>query len=351
MSTIARPQLPTNFMRSRAQEENNDVAKTAERFRERYDGDAANPTARKDEATSLVNEYYDLVTDFYEFGWGQSFHFAPRYLGETFYESLIRYEHYLAAKGGFHEGQRLIDMGCGVGGPLRNIARFTGAQVTGINNNAYQIRRAKRYDASYGLQSRTDYIRTDFNAMPLESGSVDGAYAIEAICHSCDKVRTYKEVFRVLKPGARFVSYEWVLTDKYDHGDETHRQIRHQIELGNGLPSLDHSSVMVSALKEAGFIVEEHFDLIERMDDTEAKNVPWYEPLCGNYTSLMGFRATPVGRWTTGKMIKAMEMARLAPKGSSEAASILEEAAVGLVRGGETRTFTPCYFFSARKPE
>ena len=50
-------------------------------------------------------------------------------------------------------------------------------------------------------------------------------------------------------------------------------------------------------------------------------------------------------------MIKAMEMARLAPKGSSEAASILEEAAVGLVRGGETRTFTPCYFFSARKPE
>ncbi len=26
---------------------------------------------------SLTNKYYDLVTDFYEWGWGESFHFAP----------------------------------------------------------------------------------------------------------------------------------------------------------------------------------------------------------------------------------------------------------------------------------
>lgn len=349
--TMARTWLPTNFMRSRVNEENHDVAKTAERFRERFDGADASPEARKHEATSLVNEYYDLVTDFYEFGWGQSFHFAPRYSGETFFESLARYEYFLAAKGHFKAGDRLIDMGCGVGGPLRNMVRFTNAHVTGINNNAYQIRRAKRYDEQHALQEHTSYIRTDFNTMPLESGSIDGAYAIEAICHSCDKVRTYKEVFRVLKPGARFVSYEWVLTDKYDHTDETHRHIRHQIELGNGLPSLDHASQMVAALREAGFVVEEHFDLIERMDALEAKNIPWYEPLCGSYTSLMGLRATPVGRWMTSKMVRGMEALRLAPKGSSAASAILEEAAVGLVRGGETRTFTPCYFFSARKPE
>ena len=35
----------------------------------------------------MVNNFYDLVTDFYEYGWCQSFHFAPRYKGETFLES------------------------------------------------------------------------------------------------------------------------------------------------------------------------------------------------------------------------------------------------------------------------
>ena len=33
--------------------------------------------SRKEHYQSLINHYYDLVTDFYEFGWGQSFHFAP----------------------------------------------------------------------------------------------------------------------------------------------------------------------------------------------------------------------------------------------------------------------------------
>src|SRR4051794_36862980 len=52
--------------------------------------------ARKSKYTTMVNQYYDLVTDFYEFGWGKSFHFAPRYQGESFQASLARHEHYLA---------------------------------------------------------------------------------------------------------------------------------------------------------------------------------------------------------------------------------------------------------------
>jgi len=39
---------------------------------------------RRANYTTLVNQYYDLATDFYEFGWGQSFHFATRRGEETF---------------------------------------------------------------------------------------------------------------------------------------------------------------------------------------------------------------------------------------------------------------------------
>jgi sterol 24-C-methyltransferase len=41
-----------------------------------------------------VNKYYDLATSFYEYGWGESFHFAHRYKWETLRESIVRHEHY-----------------------------------------------------------------------------------------------------------------------------------------------------------------------------------------------------------------------------------------------------------------
>jgi sterol 24-C-methyltransferase len=87
-----------------------------------------------------VNKFYNLVTDFYEYGWGESFHFGPRARGETFHESLRRHEYYLALRLGLDQNKLCADFGCGVGGPMRNIARFSGAKIVGINNNDYQIK-------------------------------------------------------------------------------------------------------------------------------------------------------------------------------------------------------------------
>ncbi|XLR37427.1 hypothetical protein S83_022087 [Arachis hypogaea] len=44
----------------------------------------------------MVNKYYDLATSFYEFGWGESFHFAHRWNGESLRESIKRHEHFLS---------------------------------------------------------------------------------------------------------------------------------------------------------------------------------------------------------------------------------------------------------------
>jgi hypothetical protein len=40
----------------------------------------------------FVNKFYSLITDFYEYGWGESFHFAAREKGESFENSIIRQE-------------------------------------------------------------------------------------------------------------------------------------------------------------------------------------------------------------------------------------------------------------------
>lgn len=79
---------------------------------------------RKANYTDMVNKYYDLVTSFYEYGWGESFHFAPRWKWESLRESIKRHEHFLALQLGLKKGQQVLDVGCGIGGPLREIARF-----------------------------------------------------------------------------------------------------------------------------------------------------------------------------------------------------------------------------------
>ena len=108
------------------------------------------------------NLYYDLVTDFFEFGWGRSFHFAPRVPGESFKVSLARHERFLAQTLELGPEMVVADIGCGVGGPLMEIARFSGAKIVGVNSNGYQLEHARRFATEAGLAHLADFLNCDF---------------------------------------------------------------------------------------------------------------------------------------------------------------------------------------------
>ena len=60
-------------------------------------------------AGSRKSEYATMmVTDFYEFGWGPAFHFAPRFKNETFQASLARAEYLLATRLGLAPGMKVL---------------------------------------------------------------------------------------------------------------------------------------------------------------------------------------------------------------------------------------------------
>jgi sterol 24-C-methyltransferase len=300
---------------------------------------------RKQNYTKMVNDYYDLVTDFYEFGWGQSFHFAPRHKGESFEASLARHEFYLAHVLGLKPGMKVLDVGCGVGGPMRAIARFSGASITGVNNNDYQIKRGTKQNEEAGLSSITGFMKADFMKLPVPDKSYDAVYAIEATCHAPDKVKLFTELFRVMKPGAMFAGYEWCLTGKYDKNNADHRAIKKGIEEGDALPDIWYEQDVVEALKQSGFEVIDARDVAGNSD----AETPWWLSLSGKW-SITGFKHTPAGRWLTNKLVQVLERTKVAPKGSTAVSDFLNEAAVALVRGGETGIFTPMFFFHVRKP-
>ena len=48
----------------------------------------------------------------------------------------------------------------------------------------------------------------------LQDNTFDSIYSIESTCHSPDRRDIYREIYRVLKPGGKYITYEWCLTDR-----------------------------------------------------------------------------------------------------------------------------------------
>ncbi|KAJ8747040.1 hypothetical protein K2173_011262 [Erythroxylum novogranatense] len=324
--------------------EKNDVLSAVEKYEKYHVHYGGIEEERKANYADMVNKYYDLVTSFYEFGWGESFHFANRFKGESLQESIKRYEHFIALQLGLKPGQKVLDVGCGIGGPLREIARFSFTSVTGLNNNEYQITRMKELNHVAGVDKTCDSVKADFMKMPFPENSFDAVYAIEATCHAPDAYRCYSEIYRVLKPGQCFAAYEWCMTDSFDPMNEEHQRIKAEIEIGDGLLDIRLTGQCIDALKKAGF------EVLWSEDLAASSPLPWYLPLDKSRFSVSSFRATTLGRFFIRSMLKALEFVGLAPKGSQRVQNFLERAADGLFEAGRREIFTPMFFFLARKP-
>jgi len=242
---------------------------------------------------------------------------------------------------------KVLDVGCGVGGPARAIARFSETHVTGLNNNAYQLERARTITAEAGCEANLSWVKCDFMHMPFDDCTFDAIYQIEATAHAPDKAACYKEIFRVLKPGGLFGSYEWCLTDKYDPENPEHRAIKKGIEEGDGLPDISTCDQVVSAMEEVGFEV---LDREDRVVNPVYSDLPWYHALEPKYWPLSNFTQTTLGRYAVHFLVSILEKVGLAPRGSLQVQLFLETAADSLVRGGQLGIFTPTFFTLARKP-
>lgn len=180
--------------------------------------DAKANTARLESYTDVVNGYYDGATELYEYGWASSFHFSRFYKGEGFSQSLARHEHYLASKMQLKPGMKVLDVGCGVGGPAREIQHFSDCEIVGLNNNDFQIGRARKYTVKSGQEGKVTFVKGDFMklAEAFGEGSFDAVYAIEATVHAPTWEGVYGEILKVLKPGgvvSRIVTFIRAIND------------------------------------------------------------------------------------------------------------------------------------------
>ncbi len=296
-----------------------------------------------------VKEYYDLCTEIMEFSWGESLHFAPLSPDESLEDSKIRHQRLMISKLQLQEGMTVIDVGCGIGGPMRRVVREAGVNVLGVNINAFQLGKARSLNAEAGLDHMVDYLETSFMDMgSIADNTFDRGYAIESTCHAPDKAGAFAEIYRVLKPGSLFWGQEMCMTDRFNPDDNQHRAVKQALMYGIALKDIATMGEVNSALKTAGFQIVEGKDRGVHEQDTAT---PWYQPMDSRHgISGNALYRIPLGRKLALGATGLAEVLRVFPKGSAEVIRILDQAANAYVAGGKNGIFTPLYCFLARKP-
>ena len=106
------------------------------------------------------------------------------------------------------EGDRLLDVGAGLGGPARYLAAVHGAEVTGIELTPLYVEVATMLSARAGLSDRTRFLQGDATQMPFAPESFDHAWTQHVAMNIPDKELLYREIHRVLRKNGRLAIHD-----------------------------------------------------------------------------------------------------------------------------------------------
>jgi phosphoethanolamine N-methyltransferase len=173
-----------------------------------------------------ADEYHDNMVTMLELIWGKGY-MAPGGPGNV--AKLL---------GGIDtEGKRILDIGCGIGGPAFEMVRTHGADVVGIDLEAPLVERAMRSAAELDLNDRCEFQVVSAGPLPFADESFDVVVSSGAFTQTPDKAEILAEAHRVLKPGGHLSCYEWQKSEG-EYSDDMHYWFRME-ELTYELDTLD----------------------------------------------------------------------------------------------------------------
>jgi len=108
---------------------------------------------------------------------------------------------------------QVLDIGSGLGGASRYLAREFGCQVTGLELSVKYCEIATEITRWAGLESHACYRHGNALKMPFDDAAFDLIWTQHVTMNVSDKVALYSEMWRVLKPGGTLASYEILAGD------------------------------------------------------------------------------------------------------------------------------------------
>ena len=262
--------------------------------------------------------------------YGPSWHFVPpSRRGQKRDEVQRRLHEHMAEVLELRPGKRVLDIGCGVGGAMRNIARRSRATVEGIALGDDEIELNNRLSRDEGLAELCTATRGDALDMPFADEAFDAAYAIYALKYFNDPSDVLAEVARTLRPGGMFASYDLLRSDDFDERDPKHVALVGRFEYATAMPPLPTKARLREQARRVG---------LELVSDGQFEgSLPWYQCFIENPVLPWLVRSRAMRR-----VVQTAEKAHLLPRGfarfdetfiSGNVSAIIEAGRSGLLDG------------------
>ena len=176
----------------------------------------------------------------------------------------------MAALGDLQSGMRVLDLGCGLGGPARTFAAEYGCTVDGVEIVPGFCRAATMLNGMTGLAGAVTVHEADMRRLPFADGLFDRAMALHVLLNVPDKTALADEVRRVLAPEGKLCLYEVCSGDG--------GPVDYPVPWAAG-PDLDHLAPeedLKAALAESGFE-------LETWEDVTARVLAWFDGLAAQF--------------------------------------------------------------------
>lgn len=182
------------------------------------------PVAAAPTEKAAIRSHYDLATPFYRLVWGPHIHHglwsaedavrdvpevSPREAQEALTDTL-------ASLAGIACGERVVDVGCGMGGSSIRLARSFGCHVTGITLSGVQRRWAATAARLQGVSRLARFSQTDAETADFAPASFDVVWSIECTEHLFDKPAFFHRAAGWLAPGGRVAICVWLAAHDAD---------------------------------------------------------------------------------------------------------------------------------------
>ena len=236
---------------------------------------------RKYISSGLVSFAYDAWTQdkLLEKLWGEHTHLGFYPSGNKkidFRKAKVQFVHELIKWSDLDKlpkGSRILDVGCGIGGSARILAKYYGFNVTGITISPAQVKRARELTPS---ELNCNFQVMDALNLKFDDGTFDAVWSIEAGAHMNDKTKFADEVLRTLRPGGFLALADWNSRDLIAYPPSfierlVLKQLLEKLVYSNFISINEFGNILKTNKNSAGRVISENWN--------SYTNPSWYDSI------------------------------------------------------------------------
>jgi len=218
---------------------------------------------------ATIRSHYQLGTLFYRLLWGPHIHHGLWNSADSQEPALTaqcQLTDTLADMANIVGTDKVIDIGCGMGGSSVRLARLRGCDVTGVTLSPVQKHWATISSKLKGVGGKTRFLAEDAEQIVVPENSMDVMWSVECTEHLFDKPAFFARAAKWLRPGGRMAICVWF--EGYDTSRPGHRELVEEVCTRFVCPSLGTRKDYAKWITDSGLRVTHNVDWTDRSAKT-----------------------------------------------------------------------------------